>query len=120
MTASTDSPKVIYVMGAGRSGSTTLGITLGNCANVFYAGELDNWLVQVGRCRRWKTAERARFWSSVRDRLEDPAAARSCSVDEAQRAIERSLSLFRVHHVAEPATGCAGATARSPRISIAP
>jgi hypothetical protein len=96
MTASTDSPKVIYVMGAGRSGSTTLGITLGNCADVFYAGELDNWLVRSG-APQVEDAPRTRFWSSVRDRLEDPAGAAELFGYEAQRAIERSLSLFRVH-----------------------
>jgi hypothetical protein len=95
MTASTDSPKVIYVMGAGRSGSTTLGITLGNCVDVFYAGELDNWLVRSGT-PQVQDAPRVRFWSSVRDLLEDPAGACELFGHEAQRAIERSLSLFRV------------------------
>ena len=58
-------PRVIYVMGAGRSGSTTLGITLGNCEGVFYAGELDNWLVRSG-VPPVEDSERARFWSQVR------------------------------------------------------
>ncbi len=35
-------------MGAGRSGSTILGVTLGNCENLFYAGELDKWLLMSG------------------------------------------------------------------------
>jgi sulfotransferase family protein len=96
MTASTDPPKVIYVMGAGRSGSTTLGITLGNCAGVFYAGELDNWLVRSG-VPQVEDEPRTRFWGSVRDRLGDPAGAAGLFGHEAQRAIERSLSLFRVH-----------------------
>jgi hypothetical protein len=96
MTASTDRPRVIYVMGAGRSGSTTLGITLGNCADVFYAGELDNWLVRSG-APQVEDGPRAQFWSSVRDELEDPEAAAALFGNEAQRAIERSLSLFRVH-----------------------
>jgi hypothetical protein len=43
-----DRPQVIYVMGAGRSGSTILGVTLGNCENLFYAGELDKWLLMSG------------------------------------------------------------------------
>jgi len=63
-------PRVIYVMGAGRSGSTTLGITLGNCTDVFYAGELDNWLVRSG-VPQVQDDERLRFWSKVRDGLED-------------------------------------------------
>ncbi len=89
-------PQVIYVMGAGRSGSTVLGITLGNCANVFYAGELDNWLVRSG-APQVESPERVRFWSSVREELEDADGASALFGNEAQRAIERSLSLFRVH-----------------------
>src|SRR5271155_2964451 len=69
-----DVARVIYVMGAGRSGSTTLGITLGNCAGVFYAGELDNWLVRSG-VPQVEDAERARFWSSVHEHLDDPGVA---------------------------------------------
>jgi hypothetical protein len=95
MTASTEKPRVIYVMGAGRSGSTTLGIALGNCADVFYAGELDNWLVRSG-VPQVEDSERARFWSGVRDQLEDPVRASELFGNEAQHAIERSLSLFRV------------------------
>jgi Sulfotransferase family len=96
MALSTDKPQVIYVMGAGRSGSTTLGITLGNCANVFYAGELDNWLVRSG-VPQVEDGPRGEFWRSVREQLEDPDAAAQLFGNDAQRAIERSLSLFRVH-----------------------
>jgi len=89
-------PRVIYVMGAGRSGSTTLGITLGNCEGVFYAGELDNWLVRSG-VPQVEDSERARFWSQVREELEDPGRASELFGNQAQHAIERSLSLLRVH-----------------------
>jgi sulfotransferase family protein len=95
MTGSTEKPRVIYVMGAGRSGSTTLGIALGNCAGVFYAGELDNWLPRAG-VPQVEDSERSRFWSRVRDQLEDPAGAAALFGNEAQHAIERSLSLFRL------------------------
>jgi hypothetical protein len=88
-------PRVIYVMGAGRSGSTTLGITLGNCTDVFYAGELDNWLVRSG-IPQVQDDQRTRFWSRVRDELEDTERASQLFGNRAQRAIERSVSLFRV------------------------
>lgn len=57
-------PTVIYVMGAGRSGSTILGVVLGNSDGVFFAGELDRWLVRRGRpsCRR---AQAESFWAGV-------------------------------------------------------
>ncbi|HEY1450098.1 MAG TPA: sulfotransferase [Solirubrobacteraceae bacterium] len=82
-------------MGAGRSGSTTLGITLGNCAGVFYAGELDNWLARSGT-PQVEDAQRTRFWARVRGQLNDPEAAAKLFGDGPQRSIERSLSLFRV------------------------
>jgi hypothetical protein len=84
-------------MGAGRSGSTTLGIVLGNCAGVFYAGELDNWLPRSG-VPQLEDEERLRFWSGVRRQLGDEAAARALFGNEAQHAIERSASLFRPRH----------------------
>lgn len=83
-------------MGAGRSGSTVLGIALGNCANCFYAGELDNWLVRSG-VPQVKSPERLRFWRSVLEGLDDEAGASALFGNEAQRSIERSLSLLRVH-----------------------
>ena len=62
-------PKVIYVMGAGRSGSTILGVTLGNCGGVFFAGELDKWLGKAGR-PPLQGAERERFWNDVREEVD--------------------------------------------------
>jgi hypothetical protein len=80
-------------MGAGRSGSTILGVTLGNCERVFYAGELDAWLPQHGR-PLLEDPERVEFWERVRAQVQgaEPLFGR-----EAERALERSLSLFRVH-----------------------
>lgn len=89
-------PRVIYVMGAGRSGSTVLGITLGNCGNVFYGGELDNWLVRSGM-PQVESPERTGFWSRVCEELDDRERASELFGHEAQRSIERSLSLLRVH-----------------------
>jgi hypothetical protein len=57
-------PKVLYVLGAGRSGSTILGVALGNCEGVFFAGELDRWLPRSGVPRR-EGEELARLWRSV-------------------------------------------------------
>ncbi len=86
-------PKVVYVMGSGRSGSTILGIALGNCENVFYAGELDNWLVRSG-VPILGGLERTRFWSAVREGV--PGAA-DLFGNESQRHLERSSALFRIH-----------------------
>jgi hypothetical protein len=87
-------PQVIYVMGAGRSGSTILGVTLGNCADVLYAGELDAWLVRAG-IPQLDDAERLRFWSVVREGVD--GAAEDLFGNEAQRSLERSMAVFRIH-----------------------
>jgi Sulfotransferase family len=52
------------VMGAGRSGSTILGVTLGNCEGVFFAGELDKWFAREGAPRREDPQLRS-FWRQV-------------------------------------------------------
>ncbi len=86
-------PRIVYVMGAGRSGSTIFGVTLGNCEDVFYAGELDAWLTRSGE-PLISGGERTRFWSAVRDDVDgaEPLFGRT-----AERSLERSISLFRVN-----------------------
>ncbi|HTZ86602.1 MAG TPA: sulfotransferase [Solirubrobacteraceae bacterium] len=83
-------PKVAYVMGAGRSGSTILGITLGNCDGVIYAGEMDKWL----RCSGDPPLggeERERFWREVRERVDvDPELT-----GKVARCLEASSAPFR-------------------------
>lgn len=82
-------PRVVYVMGAGHSGSTILGITLGNCTGIFFAGELARWFRWEGKPPR-RGAERARFWEAVRSEVET-----ELSGPEA-RSVERSSAVFRV------------------------
>lgn len=75
-------------MGAGRSGSTILGVALGNCDGVFYAGELDKWLMRHGR-PTLGGPERTTFWQQVRALVD----ASDLFGYEA-RALERSIALF--------------------------
>jgi hypothetical protein len=84
-------PKVLYVMGAGRSGSTILGVTLGNCADFFYAGELDKWLPRAG-VPQLADPERTRFWDTVRAELPGASDLFGGQV----RWMERSSALFRI------------------------
>ena len=58
-------PKVIYVLGAHRSGSTVLGVALGNCEGVFYGGELHSWPTWRG-IPRVGGEEGVRLWEHVR------------------------------------------------------
>jgi Sulfotransferase family len=83
---------VIYVMGRGKSGSTILGVTLGNCADVFFAGELSTWLIGKGT-PVIRDTERMRFWDGVR---EDVDGASELFGYEAFHHLERAVSPFRV------------------------
>jgi hypothetical protein len=60
--------RVVYIMGAGRSGSTLLGILLGNGPGVFYAGELDAWM-RRGGTPNGDGDDLAAFWSGVSDHM---------------------------------------------------
>lgn len=84
-------PKVIYVMGAGRSGSTIVGVALGNCADVFFAGELDKWLPRGGE-PKLRDARRVAFWERVRARVGDTA---ELAAGRPHRHLERSSALIR-------------------------
>jgi hypothetical protein len=97
MTASSErnprrGPKVIYVMGAGRSGSTILGVVLGNCGDVFYAGELEAWLRQAG-VPPGADGEQERFWNAVREEVH----GEDLFGERAWGAMEHSQVLFRFH-----------------------
>src|SRR6476646_8589105 len=83
--------KLVYVMGAGHSGSTILGITLGNCDGFFYAGELEEWLMTAERSR-WGAADRQAFWDAVKDRVH---GAEGLFGGTANRCLERSSAAVR-------------------------
>jgi hypothetical protein len=83
--------KVLFLMGSGHSGSTILGVTLGNCDGFFFAGELDNWLVRKGASLLGGT-ERTRFWNEVRDGVDGADGAFGA---DAQRYLERSSAILR-------------------------
>lgn len=84
-------PKVIYVMGQGKSGSTILGVALGNCTDVFFAGELSSWLMTSGR-PILGGSERIRFWQGVTEDVGGDDLFGS----QAFQFIERGLAPFRL------------------------
>jgi Sulfotransferase family len=85
-------PKVIYVMGAGYSGSTILGVALGNCEGVFYGGEILEWTLRSGE-PMLGGSERTRFWRSVREQMRDPSDLFGA---QARESLERSSALLRI------------------------
>jgi hypothetical protein len=82
----------VYVMGAGHSGSTILGLTLGNCAGVFFAGELARWFRWTGK-PPLPGEERARFWGAIRETV---AAAPDLRGRNA-RPFEQSSAMLRLN-----------------------
>lgn len=79
-------------MGSGRSGSTILGVTLGNCEDMFYAGELDTWLARSG-VPILGGLERTRFWKAVHEEVDGAA---DIFGGDSRRYMERSSVLMRV------------------------
>lgn len=77
-------------MGAGRSGSTILCVALGNCINVFYAGELEAWLRRSG-VPNFGGEERMRFWARVREEV----GGADLYGEQVWHRFDHSLSLFR-------------------------
>src|SRR5258708_10107553 len=80
--------KVVYVIGAGHSGSTILGLTLGNCDGVFFAGEVARWLRYDGR-PPLEGEERAELWRRVREQVDGPPQL----LRPGARALEQSSAL---------------------------
>lgn len=89
-------PKVAYVMGAGRSGSTILGIALGNCEGLLYAGEVDKWLQRAGD-PPLGGEQRERFWRAVREGVE----VSSSLTGGAARGFESSSAPLRMRFWSE-------------------
>jgi Sulfotransferase family len=84
-------PKVVYVMGAGHSGSTILGLTLGNCSDIFFAGELARWLRWAGKSPL-PGVDRAKFWSIAGKDV----AVTPDLLGRNARPLEQSSALFRI------------------------
>ena len=91
MTEATTPPEVVYVLGAGRSGSTVLGIVLGNLDDVFYGGELFAWPHFRG-VPITDNDEVVAFWEAFAERIpDDPIHA----TDDYYYGLERWSAIFR-------------------------
>lgn len=91
--ANGDKPKVIYVVGAHRSGSTILGVTLGNCDGVFFAGELHSWLTRRG-VPSFGGTEGARLWRAIAEEVD---GASELFGHETQLYLDRSSVIYRIN-----------------------
>jgi hypothetical protein len=91
--AGADRPKVLYVIGAHRSGSTVLGVTLGNCDGVFFAGELHSWLTRRG-VPSFGGEQGAELWQAI---AEEVPNAQELFGHETQLTLDRSSVVYRPH-----------------------
>ncbi len=60
--------RLVYVVGTGRSGSTTLGVALDNVRGVFNTGELFAWFLFRGKAPS-EDGRTVDFWQAVKDQL---------------------------------------------------
>jgi hypothetical protein len=97
-------------MGQGKSGSTILGVAIGNCDGVFFAGELASWLMTSGRPLLGGT-ERARFWRDVADdvpippELHGPSAFHHLERGSSALRLDRRSAAARIRALYRPLTG---------------
>ena len=62
-------PKIIYIIGAGRSGTTLLDIVLGNAEDIFSAGELNRFSKLQGIPHDARDEKVQQFWKQVKEDL---------------------------------------------------
>ena len=84
---------MVYVLGAHRSGSTILGVTLGNCDGFFFAGEVHAWPTRRG-VPVFCDVGGEELWRAIRKGVKD---ASDLFGDETQMFIDRSSALYRVN-----------------------
>ncbi|HEX2367809.1 MAG TPA: sulfotransferase [Acidimicrobiia bacterium] len=89
MPGDSGTPEVVFIMGAARSGSTLLGVLIGQSDEVFYAGELCDWAERDG----FSTIDHSReFWKRIRDRVGPP----TIEAHDYKRIFEHPAGIGRV------------------------
>lgn len=90
---SAERPKVVYVMGGHRIGSTVLGVTLGNCADFFFAGEVHCWFTRRG-IPAYGGDEAEALWRAVAEKVDNAAELFG---HETELYLDRSSALYRLN-----------------------
>ena len=90
--------KVVYILGAARSGSTLLDIVLGNSVDAFSCGELFQYPKRRGIPHGWPdVSERDAFWQQVEKRVRETSGISYDTLKVVTDKIERHASFF--YHV---------------------
>lgn len=67
--------KLIYILGAGRSGTTILDIVLGNCSNAISLGEINRFFKRNGIAPKRETDSKVyKFWESIKEAFDGAQA----------------------------------------------
>lgn len=86
--------KIIYIIGAGRSGTTLLDIILGNGRTVFSAGELNRFTKRDGIPPDAKVVSHKQFWADVNVKLAASGYLKPFHYYPAFNNLEYHLSVF--------------------------
>lgn len=85
--------KIIYIIGAGRSGTTLLDIVLGNQAGVFSAGELNRYCKRLTKPHDPRDNAVSNFWETVSNQIDlEDFSANSLALFE---SLEYHSSIFK-------------------------
>jgi hypothetical protein len=87
---------IIYIIGAGRSGTTLLDIILGNTPEIFSAGELNRFVKRKGIPHDARDTEAEQFWAGVRQNLEKENMADFETLYNISKKIEYHSSVFNL------------------------
>lgn len=63
--------KIVYILGAGRSGTTLMDIILGNSDNIFSAGELNRFAERSGKPHDPRDENVSRYWEEIHLKLQN-------------------------------------------------
>ena len=86
----------MYILGAGRSGTTILDIVLGNAENAISLGEVNRFYKRAGiPPKREEGSDSALFWSRIRNRFESSSTRDYELADQLCRQNEYHTAFFR-------------------------
>lgn len=87
---------LVYILGAGRSGTTILDIVLGNADNAISLGEVNRFYKREGvPPKREEDSEAAQFWARIRNHFETVSTKDYSSAEQLGRKNEYHAAFFK-------------------------
>lgn len=91
-----DNFKILYIIGAGRSGTTLFDIMLGNSKNCFSAGELNRFTKRDGVPHAARDINVSEFWTAVNDSMKKKGLKNPFHYYNTFKQFEYHNSFFRI------------------------